>query len=269
MFISKYTVFVFFISSFRSIKPTLKNLKNDIELSCIFNWEESKYYVLIEWVGRLGGKIFCLRSGQMDWVPWVHTSWPRVKFPSSPTSLSQEAFLIIWPLKCWKFCLNQNMMRLHNIRWLRVGQQQKSFHNKSLSFISSLQIPTRNGSCHWITRLIVSFPFFFKFTEYTIAIHVKINMSCENDLKMWIAMWSANSPWFALLTLLCSGNNTKGIGILSKEGVLIIYYLNELHGNELVFALFKERYRVVYSYEQVRYFCDFSCYFNFSQRFIS
>ena len=94
MFVSKYTVFVFFISSFRSIKPTLKNLNNDIELSCIFNWEESKYYVLIEWVGRLGGKIFCLRLGQMDWVPWVHTSWPRVKFPSGPTSLSQELFLI-------------------------------------------------------------------------------------------------------------------------------------------------------------------------------
>ena len=94
MFVSKYTVFVFFISSFCSIKPTLKNLNNDIDLSCIFNWEESKYYVLIEWVGRLGGKIFCLRLGQMDWVPWVHTSWPRVKFPSGPTSLSQELFLI-------------------------------------------------------------------------------------------------------------------------------------------------------------------------------
>ena len=144
MFVSKYTVFVFFISSFCSIKPTLKNLNNDIELSCIFNWEESKYYVLIEWVGRLGGKIFCLRLGQMDWVPWVHTSWPRVKFPSGPTSLSQELFLIIWPLKCWKFCLNQNMTRLHNIRWLRVGQQRKSSHNKRLSFIS-LQIPIRNG----------------------------------------------------------------------------------------------------------------------------
>jgi len=219
--------------------------------------------------GKTGRKNILLEVRTNGLSPWVHTSGPRVKCPSGPTSLSQEAFLIIWSLKCWKFCLNQNMMRLHNIRWLRVGQQQKSFTIKAchLFLHFKFQPEMAHNSLNNKTHCLISV--FFRFTEYTIAIHVKINMSCENDLKMWIAMWSANSPWFALLTLLCSGNNTKGIRILSKEGVLIIYYLNELHGNELVFGLFKERCRAIYSYEQVRYFCDFSCYFNFSQRFIS
>ena len=40
MLVSKYTVFVFFIFAFCTVKPKLQNLFNDMELSCVFSQED-------------------------------------------------------------------------------------------------------------------------------------------------------------------------------------------------------------------------------------
>ena len=79
-------------------------------------------YVLIDWVGGPDGKRFGSRSGR-----------------------TVNNHFIIWPLWCWKFCLNVNMTQMHNIRRPRSGQRQKGFHNKRLSLMSSPWIPTING----------------------------------------------------------------------------------------------------------------------------
>ena len=98
-------------------------------------WE---YYVLIDWVrsGRTGKY---LARG-----PYVLTERQIFSCPARPYSVNKH--FIIWPLNCWKFwkfCLNLNRTRLHNIRRPPAEQPQKRFYNKNLSFISSRR--TRNA----------------------------------------------------------------------------------------------------------------------------
>ena len=93
-------------------------------------------YLLTEWECRTGKY---LARG-----PYVLTERQIFSRPARPYSVHKH--FITWPLNCWKFwkfCLNLNRTRLHNIRRPRVEQPQKRFYNKNLSFISSRR--TRNA----------------------------------------------------------------------------------------------------------------------------
>ena len=94
----------------------------------------------------------------------VATGWSNVRNMLRSTMLR-------WMLRTFGGGLN--VTRTHNIRRPRAGQRLKRFHNESLPFSSSLRI----------TTLIVSIPFLFWFTEYTITINVNWKCGLKKSLR--------------------------------------------------------------------------------------
>ena len=120
-------------------------------------------------------KIFSSRSGFTDSVqqdPYTLTESQIFFCPARPNSVDKH--FIIWLLKI----LNLNVMWLNNIRWPHAGQKDSTIK----AWHSLLCFGIRQNSSNNETPRSI---------EYTITIHVnrkcyKINMGCENDLKMWI-----------------------------------------------------------------------------------
>lgn len=75
--------------------------------------------------------------------PYVLTEGQSFSRPVRPNSVKNH--FIIRPL-WWKFCLKLSIAPLHNVRQVDEGQRQNVWHNRSLSFTSSLRNQTRNGS---------------------------------------------------------------------------------------------------------------------------